>query len=70
MKNVTKPALNPTVALFLKLTAVVAVAIVVLVVAGYLLKIVLVAAIIAAVAIGGILLYNLVRRRSNLPLIR
>ncbi|HEY6449422.1 MAG TPA: hypothetical protein VIX60_01920 [Candidatus Cybelea sp.] len=61
---------NPTLALFLRLTAIVAVAIVVLVVAAFLLKLVLIAAIIAAVAVGGLFLYNLVRRRSNLPVIR
>lgn len=61
---------NSTLALFLRLTAIVALAIVVLVVAGYLLKIVLVAAVIAAVAVGGLFLYNLLRRRSNSPVIR
>jgi hypothetical protein len=70
MKNVTKPALNPTVTLFLKLTAIVTIAIVLLVVAVYLLKIVFVAAVIAAVAVAGILLYNLIRRRSNFPVSR
>ncbi|MGA9417936.1 MAG: hypothetical protein WBV40_02220 [Candidatus Cybelea sp.] len=56
--------------LFLKLTAVVAIAIVVLVVAAFLLKIALVAAIIAAIAIGGLFLYNLIRRRTKFPAIR
>lgn len=69
MKNVT-PSVNPMLALFLKLTAVVALAMVVLVVAWHLLKIILMAAVIAAVAVGGFFLYNLVRRRSNLPVIR
>ena len=58
------------VVLFLKLTAVVALAILVLIVAGYLVKIVLIAAVIAAIAVGGYLLYNLFRRRSKLPIIR
>lgn len=57
-------------ALFLRLTAIVAVAIVVLVVAGYLLKIVLVAAVIAALAVGGLFLYNFLRRRSSFPVRR
>lgn len=57
-------------ALFLRLTAIVAVAIVVLVVAGYLLKIVLLAAIIAALAVGAFFLYNAIRRRSRFPVIR
>jgi hypothetical protein len=70
MKNVTKPKFNPMVSLFLKLTGVVAVAIVVLVVAGYLLKIVLIAAIIAAIVVGGYFLYNLFKRRSNYPIVR
>ena len=65
MKNVTKPKLSPMVSLFLKLTAVVAVAIVVLVVAGYLLRIVLIAAIIAAITVGAFFLYNVFKRRSN-----
>jgi hypothetical protein len=70
MKNVTPSNLNPTLGLFLRLTAVVAVAIVVLIVAAFLLKIVLVAAVVAAVAVGGFLIYNLIRRRSNFPVIR
>lgn len=70
MKNVTRPKLNPMLSLFLKLTAVVAVAIVVLVVAGYLLKIVLIAAIIAAIVVGAFFLYNFFKRRSNYPVIR
>lgn len=70
MKNVTPPTLHPTLGLFIKLTAIVAIAIVVLVVAAFLLKIVLIAAIVAAVAVGGFLIYNLIRRRSNFPVIR
>lgn len=69
MKNVT-PQMNPTLAFFLKLTAIVAVGIVVLIVALFLLKILFVAAVIAAIAAGGFFLYNLVRRRSNYPVIR
>ena len=56
--------------LFLRLTAIVAIALVVLVVAAFLLKIAILAAIVAAIAIGGLFLYNLFRRRSNLPVIR
>jgi hypothetical protein len=70
MKNVTRPKLNPMLALFLKLTAVGAVAIVVLIIAGYLLKIVFIAAIIAAIAVGAFFLYSLFKRRSNFPVIR
>ena len=70
MKNVSRPRFNPLLALFLKLTAVVAVAIVALIVAGYLLKIVFIAAVIAAIVIGAFFLYNLFKRRSNYPIIR
>ena len=70
MKNVTRPRLNPMVALFLKLTAAVTIAIVLLLMLWHLLKIILIAAVIAAIGIGGLLLYNLVRRRSNTPVIR
>jgi len=70
MKNVTPPNLNPTLRLFIKLTAIVTIAIVVLIVAAFLLKIVLVAAVLAAVGVGGFLIYNLIRRRSNFPVIR
>jgi len=61
---------NPTLALFVKLTFVVAAAIVLIVVLGFLVKIAIIAAVIAAVAVGGLLLYRLIRRRSNLPVIR
>jgi hypothetical protein len=70
MKNITPPTLNPLVALFLKITLVVAIAIVVLVVAGFLLKIFLIAAVVAAIAVGVFFLYNLFRRRRNSPAIR
>ncbi|HEX3670489.1 MAG TPA: hypothetical protein VHT92_02170 [Candidatus Cybelea sp.] len=70
MKNVTRPRLNPMLALFLKLTAGVTIAIVLLLMLWHLLKIILIAAVIAAIGIGGLLLYNLVRRRSNTPAIR
>jgi len=61
---------NPVLALFLRLTAVVAIAILVLIVAAFVLKVVLIAAVVAAVAVGVFLLYNLIRRRSRLPVIR
>jgi len=62
--------MHPMVALFLKLTALVAVVIVVFVVTGYLLKILIVAAVIAAVLLGGYWVYGAFRRRSNHPVIR
>jgi len=58
------------VALFLKLTALVAIVIVVFVLTGYLLKILIVAAVIAAVLLGGYWVYSAFRRRSNQPIIR
>jgi hypothetical protein len=59
--------MHPMLALFLRLTAVVGIAIVVLVIAGFLFKIAIVAALIAAVLVGGYFIYNLFRKRSNLP---
>ena len=61
--------MNPTLAIFLRLTAVVAIGIVALLVAGMLLKIVIVAAAIAAVVLGGFFLYSFVRR-TRMPVIR
>lgn len=62
--------MNPMLALFLKVTAVVTVAIVLLFVVGFLVKIVAVAAIVAALAVGIFFVSNYLRRRSNLPVIR
>ncbi|MBV8345378.1 MAG: hypothetical protein JO190_10360 [Candidatus Eremiobacteraeota bacterium] len=70
MRIPTRPGMHPMAALFLKLTALVAIVIVVFVVTGYLLKILIVAAIIAAVLLGGYWLYSAIRRRSNHPVIR
>jgi hypothetical protein len=56
--------------LFLRLTVVVAIAIVALVVAAFLLKIAVIAALIAALVVGGYFVYNFFRRRSNFPAIR
>lgn len=70
MKNVTRPNLHPTLGLFLKLTVIIGIAIVAFLIAAFLMKIVLVAAVIAAVAVGGFFLYNLIRRRSDYPVIR
>ena len=49
--------------LFLRVTAVVAIGIVALVVLGFVLKIVFFAAIVAALVIGGLALFNVFRRR-------
>jgi hypothetical protein len=64
---------NPTLALFLKLTAAITVGIVLLVIFAHLLviavKALLVAAVIAAIILGGLFVYNLFRR-SKYPVIR
>jgi hypothetical protein len=74
MKNVTNPKLNPALALFLKLTVAFALLIVfveiLIKVVGFLVPVVLLAAVIAALGVGGFFLYNLIHRRSNLPIIR
>jgi hypothetical protein len=61
--------MKPTLSLFLRLTAIVALAIVALVVAGFLLKIAIIAAIVAAIGVGGFFVYNLFRR-AKYPVIR
>ena len=70
MKNVTGPKLNPMLAVFLKVTAAVAIVIIALVLLWNLVKVVLSAALIAAAAVGIFYLYSLFRRRSKLPVIR
>lgn len=62
--------MNPALALFLKVTAAVTLAIVLLLIVGFLVKIVAVAAIVAALAVGAFLVFNFFRRRSSLPVIR
>jgi hypothetical protein len=51
--------------LFVRITAIVAVAIVALIVLAFVLKIVLIAALVAALAVGGIAIANLMRRRRS-----
>ncbi len=60
--------MNPLLQTFLKITAIVAIAIAGLFLLAWVLKIVVVAAIVAAIAVGGIFLYNLVRRRNGVPM--
>lgn len=50
---------------FIKLTAVIAIALVAIVLLAVVLKIVIVAAVIAAIVAGGLFLYNLVRRKAG-----
>ncbi len=70
MQTPTRTTIHPTVALFLKLTAAIAIALVLIWIASKLIMIAFVAAIIAALAVGGILLYKMIRRRSNFPTLR
>ncbi|MGA8575514.1 MAG: hypothetical protein WB609_07500 [Candidatus Cybelea sp.] len=70
MKNVTGPKLNPMLSLFLKSTAVVAIAIVASILLWNLLKIVVIAAVLAAIGVGVFYIYSFIRRRSKLPVIR
>ena len=63
--------LHPMLALFLKLTALVALGIVVIFLFGQLFKIVIMAAVIAGLILGGFFLYNyLKQRRPQTPVIR
>ncbi len=62
--------MHPTLLLFLKLTAVVGIAILVAFIALFLLKIAVVAAIVAAILLGGFVLYNFFRRGSKVPTLR
>jgi len=55
---------------FIRLTLVIALAIVAIVVAAFVFKLVLVAALLAAVAVGGLFLYNVIRGRSRVPISR
>jgi hypothetical protein len=63
-------SMHPMLALFLRLTVAVALAIVALVILAFLIKVVLAAAVVAALIFVGFLAYNVVRRRSKLPVIR
>ena len=62
--------MHPLLALFLKLTVAVTLAIVALVIVAFLLKIVFVAAIVAGLVLAGFLVYTFFRRRRSLPVIR
>jgi len=66
--------MHPQLLTFLKLTGILAAAIAVFFfmtfVTGLLVKVVLIAAVVAALAMGGLFLYNVVVRRKQLPVIR
>lgn len=62
--------MRPIVSTFVRLTLVIAVALVAIVVLGWALHLVVIAAVIAAVVVGALFLYNMVRRRTGVPVIR
>ncbi|MDP9024584.1 MAG: hypothetical protein M3N13_04300 [Candidatus Eremiobacteraeota bacterium] len=62
--------MNPLLSAFLRISAVVAIAIVALIIAAFVLKIAIVAAVIAAIVLGGILIYKRIRGRGGVPVIR
>lgn len=60
-------SMHPVLALYLKIVAVVAVGIVALFLMAVIAKILVLAALVAAVALGGLFLYSVFRRRQQLP---
>ena len=65
-----RPNMNPMLATFIRLTLFIAIGIVLLALLGWLFHIIVIAAIIAALGVGGLFLYNIIRRRSGMPVIR
>jgi hypothetical protein len=63
-------SMHPVLALYLKVTAIVALVIVALTLMAILTKIVIVAALVGAVVVGVLFLYSAFRRRQQLPTIR
>ncbi len=61
---------HPLLGTFIRLTLIIALAIVGIFILAVVLKVVLFAAILAGVGVGGLFLYNLIRRRSSAPVIR
>ncbi|MGB6986672.1 MAG: hypothetical protein WBD74_11930 [Candidatus Aquilonibacter sp.] len=57
-------------ATFIRLTLMIAIALILIVVAFLVFKLVVVAAIVAAVVVGGLFLYNMIRGRAKAPAIR
>lgn len=62
--------MHPLLGTFLRLTALIAIGLVALAVAAWVLHWVIAAALVAGLVIGGLFLYNLVRRRASAPVIR
>ena len=61
--------MQPMLGTFIRLTLMIAIALVLVVVAFLVFKLVVVAAIIAAVFVGGLFLYNVIRGRAKTPAI-
>ncbi|HTC30991.1 MAG TPA: hypothetical protein VK702_09670 [Candidatus Acidoferrum sp.] len=55
---------------FIRLTVIIAIALVAIVLLGWAFHLIVIAAIIAAVVVGALFLYNMVRRRTGVPVIR
>lgn len=62
--------MNPLLRTFLRLTVLITGILVAIWLLGMLFHVVIVAAIVAALVMGGLFLYNAVRRRSGVPVIR
>lgn len=62
--------MQPMLATFIRLTLMIAIALILIVVAFLVFKLVVVAAIVAAVVVGGLFLYNMIRGRAKAPAIR
>ncbi|HTZ55072.1 MAG TPA: hypothetical protein VMB20_08395 [Candidatus Acidoferrum sp.] len=62
--------MQPMLGTFIRLTLMIAIAIAVIALAGWLFHLVVIAAVIAAVVVGGLFLYNMIRGRAKTPAIR
>ncbi len=62
--------MHPLTRTFIRLTLIIALGVVGLIALAFVLKIVVFAGIIAALVIGGLFLYNFIRRRVSLPVAR
>ncbi|HTV93140.1 MAG TPA: hypothetical protein VMG98_10520 [Verrucomicrobiae bacterium] len=62
--------MRPILSTFVRLTVIIAIALVAIVLLGWAFHLIVIAAVIAAVVVGALFLYNMVRRRSGVPVIR
>ncbi|MGD0968396.1 MAG: hypothetical protein ABR949_08940 [Candidatus Aquilonibacter sp.] len=62
--------MRPMLSTFVRLTVIIAIALVAIALLGWAFHLIVIAAIIAAVVVGALFLYNMVRRRSGTPVIR